>query len=104
MIISKDWKTEQSRVLLCGSNQSQTSWGSRSKNWLGSRRVRRPTTVRSTDRREHAQRFLRDTLAGRPKSVTAVAEAATKAHVDPQALEQARADLGVVTSREGKYR
>jgi len=36
--------------------------------------------------------------------VTAVAEAATKAHVDPQALEQARADLGVVTSREGKYR
>jgi len=33
--------------------------------------------------------------------VTAVEEAAAKAHIDEQALEQARADLGVVTSRGG---
>jgi hypothetical protein len=31
--------------------------------------------------------------------VTTVEAAASKAHVDPTALEQARADLGVVTSR-----
>lgn len=31
--------------------------------------------------------------------MSAVEEAAAKAHVDPQALEQARAELGVVTSR-----
>jgi hypothetical protein len=31
--------------------------------------------------------------------VTSIEEAASKAHVDPHALDQARADLGVVTSR-----
>src|SRR5262249_2412901 len=54
---------------------------------------------RPSERRERAQRFLRDALAHGPKQVSAVEEAAAKAHVDPQALEQARADLGVVTSR-----
>jgi hypothetical protein len=43
--------------------------------------------------------FLRDALAHGPEQVAAVEEAAAKAHVDPQALEQARAELGVVTSR-----
>src|SRR5262249_3164661 len=38
-------------------------------------------------------------LARGPKKVTDVGEVAHKAHVDPIALEQARADLGVVTSR-----
>jgi len=38
-------------------------------------------------------------LAGGPKPVTTVEAAASKAHVDPQALDQARADLGIVTSR-----
>jgi hypothetical protein len=52
-----------------------------------------------TDRRERAQRFLKDALAGGPKPVTAVEEAASKAHVDPQALEQARGDLGIRTTR-----
>ena len=49
--------------------------------------------------RERAQQFLKDTLASGPKRVSDVEEAAAKAHVDVQALEQARADLGVVTSR-----
>jgi hypothetical protein len=31
--------------------------------------------------------------------VTSIEEAASKAHVDTTSLEQARADLGVVTSR-----
>ena len=31
--------------------------------------------------------------------MTAVEEAAAKAHIDEQALGQARADLGIVTSR-----
>jgi len=31
--------------------------------------------------------------------VSDVEEAASKAHVDPQTLEQARTDLGIVTSR-----
>jgi hypothetical protein len=31
--------------------------------------------------------------------VSDIEEAAAKAHVDPQTLEQARADLGMVTSR-----
>jgi transposase len=53
----------------------------------------------ATERRQRAQRFLNDTLAGGPKRVTDVEEAAAKAHVDPQTLEQARADLGIVTTR-----
>jgi len=46
-----------------------------------------------------AQRFLKDALAQGPKPVTVIEEAATKSHVDPTALEQARADLHVVASR-----
>ena len=42
---------------------------------------------------------VKDELARGPKPVTAVEEAAAKAHVDPQTLEQARTDLGIVTSR-----
>jgi primosomal protein N' len=52
-----------------------------------------------TERRERAQSFLKDALAHGPKQVSAVEEAAAKAHVDPQALEQARTALGIVTSR-----
>jgi len=51
------------------------------------------------ERRERAQRFLKDKLAGGPKPVTDIEAAASKAHVDPTALDQARADLGVVASR-----
>jgi hypothetical protein len=50
-------------------------------------------------RRQRARRFLEDTLRHGPRHVTEVEEAAVKAHVDPATLEQARADLGVVTSR-----
>jgi hypothetical protein len=61
----------------------------------------RETSTRANppDRHERAQRFLRDTLAEGPKRVTDVEAAASKAHVDPHALDQARAELGVVTSR-----
>jgi hypothetical protein len=52
-----------------------------------------------TDRRQRAQQFLKDELARGPKKVTDVEEAAAKAHVDPQTLDLARADLGIVTSR-----
>jgi hypothetical protein len=45
------------------------------------------------------QRFLKDALAHGPKQVSDIEEAATRAHVDPHALEQARADLGIITSR-----
>jgi len=58
-----------------------------------------PTMAKQTERRERAQRFLKDALAHGPKQVSAVEEAAAKAHVDPQALEQARTALGIVTSR-----
>jgi hypothetical protein len=51
------------------------------------------------DRRERAQRFLREQLVRGAKRATDVEEAAAKAHVDPQALEQARTALGIVTSR-----
>jgi transposase len=51
------------------------------------------------DPRERAQRFLKDALAHGPKQVSAVEEAAAKAYVDPQTLERARADRGIVTSR-----
>ena len=51
------------------------------------------------ERRQRALHFLREQLARGPKKVTDVEEAAAKAHVDPQALEQARGDLGIVTSR-----
>ena len=52
----------------------------------------------NTDRRTRAQAFLKDELARGPKKVTDVEEAAAKAHV-AQTLEQARADLGIVTTR-----
>ena len=52
-----------------------------------------------TDRRERAQRFLKDALAHSPKRVSDVEEAAAKAHVELHVLEQARGDLGIVTSR-----
>jgi hypothetical protein len=52
-----------------------------------------------TDRRARAQQFLKDELARGPKKVTDVEEAAAKAHVDPQTLDQARGDLGIVTTR-----
>ena len=51
------------------------------------------------ERRQRAQRFLRDALASGPMRVSDVEEAAAKAHVEHHTLEQARADLGVVTSR-----
>ena len=50
-------------------------------------------------RRGGAQAFLKDTLAHGARQVSDVEEAAVKAHVDPTSLEQARADLGIVTSR-----
>ena len=58
-----------------------------------------PSGGAKTDRRERAQRFLKDELARGPKKVTDVEDAAARAHVDPQTLDQARADLGIVTSR-----
>jgi hypothetical protein len=51
------------------------------------------------ERRERAQRFLREQLGRGPKPVSDVEAAATRAHVNPETLEQARADLHVVTSR-----
>jgi len=51
-----------------------------------------------TDRRARAQQFLKDELARGPKRVTDIEEAAAKAHLDVHVLEQARADLGIVTS------
>jgi hypothetical protein len=55
--------------------------------------------AKSTDRRERAQQFLREQLAHGPKPASVVEDAAAKAHVDPVALSQARADLSVVVSR-----
>jgi len=49
--------------------------------------------------RQRAQRFLKEALAHGPRQVSDVEAAAAEAHVDEQALGQARADLGVVTSR-----
>jgi len=56
-------------------------------------------TSNPPDPRQRAQRFLREQLERGPKPVTTVEAAASKAHIDTTALEQARADLGVVTSR-----
>jgi hypothetical protein len=62
--------------------------------------ARKPAnTAKPTERRQRAQQFLKDTLAHGPKQVSAVEEAAEKAHIDAHALAQARADLGLVTSR-----
>jgi hypothetical protein len=53
----------------------------------------------SRERRQRALHFLREQLARGPKQASVVEDAAAKAHVDEQALDQARADLGIVTSR-----
>jgi hypothetical protein len=58
-----------------------------------------PTMAKQTERRERAQRFLKDALAHGPMQVSDIEDAAEKAHVDLTALEQARADLGVVVGR-----
>jgi hypothetical protein len=49
--------------------------------------------------RQRAHRFLLDALVQGPQRISNLEQAAEKAHVDPTALAQARADLGVVTSR-----
>jgi len=60
----------------------------------------KPTLKSETiERRERAQRFLKDTLAGGPKRASDVEEAADRAHIDAHTLEAARTELGVVTSR-----
>jgi len=51
-----------------------------------------------SERRQRAQRFLKDALAQGPKPASAVEEAAAKAHIGGTALDQARAELGIVTS------
>jgi hypothetical protein len=58
-----------------------------------------PIGSAKTDRRQRAQQFLKEELARGPKKVTDVEEAAARAHLDVHVLEQARADLGIVTSR-----
>ena len=63
------------------------------------RKSRATSTPAKPDRRQRAQHFLREQLARGAKPASDVEEAAVKAHVDPQALGQARADLGIVTSR-----
>jgi Tfp pilus assembly protein PilF len=61
--------------------------------------VKTSSVLAKQERRQRAQRFLRDALAHGPKRVSDVEEAAAKAHIETHALEQARADLGIVTSR-----
>src|SRR5215471_14958102 len=50
------------------------------------------------ERRQRALHFLREQLACGPKQASVVEDAAAKAHIDEQALGQARADLGIVVS------
>jgi transposase len=57
------------------------------------------TPAKPREPRERAQRFLREQLARGAKPASFVEDAAEKAHVEPRALEQARVELGVVTSR-----
>jgi hypothetical protein len=63
------------------------------------RRSREKSKAAQPERRRRAQRFLKDALAQGPKPVADLEEAAEKAHIDAHTLGQARADLGVVTSR-----
>ena len=63
------------------------------------RKSRATSTPAKPDRRQRAQQFLREQLARGPKPASVVEEAAAKAHIDEQALGQARGDLGIVTSR-----
>jgi hypothetical protein len=65
-------------------------------------RENKPSTTAQdpkTERRERAQRFLKDALAQGPKEVQAVEAAAAKAHIDDVLLTQARSDLGVIATR-----
>ena len=70
-----------------------------------SRRRKKATrrAARSTDARSRAIAALRDnpntSLTDIAKIAKVSRSAAAKAHVDPQTLEQARTDLGIVTSR-----
>jgi hypothetical protein len=50
-------------------------------------------------RRQHAQQWLREQLADGPQRVSDIEAAAEKARLDVNALERARADLGIVPSR-----
>jgi hypothetical protein len=63
------------------------------------RTEKRKTPRSPPDKRSRAAQFLRSELAAGPMQVSDIEDAAAKAHVDPQALEQARADVGVVVSR-----
>src|SRR5215472_8954239 len=69
------------------------------------RKAARSETTPSTpiskpaEHRQRAQQFLREQLARGAKQASVVEEAAAKARIDEQALGQARADLGIVTSR-----
>ena len=63
------------------------------------RKSRATSTPAKPDRRQRAQHFLREQLARGPKPANVVEDAAAKAHIDEQALGQARGDLGIVTSR-----
>jgi hypothetical protein len=58
-----------------------------------------PKTAKPSERRQRAQRFLKDALAHGPKQVSDVEAAAAKVHIDEQLLGQARTDLGIVTTR-----
>jgi len=60
---------------------------------------RKPREASTPEPRQRAQHFLREQLARGPKPASFVEEAAEKAQVDARALELARSDLGVVTSR-----
>jgi hypothetical protein len=51
------------------------------------------------ERRQRALHFLREQLARGPKQASVVEDAAARAHIDEQALGQARADLGVIATR-----
>jgi len=55
--------------------------------------------AKQNERRERAQQFLKNTLAGGPKPVSAVEAEAGRHHIDQVTLTQARGDLGVVSSR-----
>jgi hypothetical protein len=57
------------------------------------------TAKQPTERRQRAQQFLKGARAHGPRRVSDVEDAAVKAHVDVQALEQARGDPGIITSR-----
>ena len=55
-----------------------------------------------TERQQRAQRFLKDALAHGPERATDVEEAASKAHVDPRALDQARASKAKTIVKKGE--